>query len=131
MRVLEKLHIKPVFVFPGLSPNSNNSSNNNNINNNKQQQQRITRPQINSFENTEAVRDRQAAWGKYEHGQEEAARKLFEGRACIPQWDVWRMILRIFRHRNVEFLVAPYTAWAQVRFHFISFCYCFIFYFER
>jgi len=24
------------------------------------------------------------------------------------------MVLRIFRHRNVEFIVAPYLAWAQV-----------------
>ncbi len=95
LRVLEKLRIKPVFIFPGLVPNKKG------------------KPPI-QHEHADAVRDRQAAWGKYEHGQEEAARKLFEGRACVSQWDVWRMILRIFRHRNVEFLVAPYVSWAQV-----------------
>lgn len=96
LRVLEKLRIKPVFVFPGLSPNK----------------KMRTHPQQ---ENAEVVRDRQAAWSKYEHGQEDAATKLFEGRGCILQWDIWRIVLRIFRHRNVEFLVAPYVAWAQVR----------------
>lgn len=96
LRVLEKLRIKPVFVFPGLSPNKKMKPH----------------PQI---EFQDVVRDRQAAWSKYEHGQEDAATKLFEGRSCIVQWDIWRMVLRIFRHRNVEFLVAPYVAWAQVR----------------
>ncbi len=37
-----------------------------------------------------------------------------KGALGVSQWDVWRMILRIFRHRNVEFLVAPYVSWAQV-----------------
>lgn len=95
LRVLEKLRIKPVFIFSGLQPNKKG------------------KPPI-QHEHAEAVRDRQAAWGKYEHGQEEGARKLFEGHACVSQWDVWRMVLRIFRHRNVEFLVAPYVSWAQV-----------------
>ena len=96
LRVLEKLRIKPVFVFPGLTPNKK------------------MKPQL-AQEYAEAVRDRQNAWGKYENGQEEAATKLFEGRANTVQWDIWRMVLRIFRHRNVEYLVAPYVSWAQVR----------------
>ena len=95
LRVLEKLRIKPVFVFPGLTPNKK------------------MKPHL-AHEYAEIMRDRQAAWGKYEHGQEDAATKLFEGRAAIQQWDVWRMVLRIFRHRNVEFIVAPYVSWAQV-----------------
>ena len=95
LRVLEKLRIKPVFVFPGLTPNKK------------------MRPHLQQ-EHADAMRDRQAAWGKYEGGQEDAATKLFEGRANIVQWDIWRMVLRIFRHRNVEYLVAPYVAWAQV-----------------
>ncbi|KAH6916454.1 temperature dependent protein affecting M2 dsRNA replication-domain-containing protein [Coprinopsis sp. MPI-PUGE-AT-0042] len=76
LRVLEKLNIKPVFVFPGMPPNK---------------------------QSAEACKDRRDAWNKYESGQEEAATKL--------------MILRIFRHRNVEFIVAPYLAWAQVITH--------------
>ncbi|TFK20242.1 XPG I-region protein [Coprinopsis marcescibilis] len=95
LRVLEKLHIKPVFVFPGLPPN------------------RRWKPNPHS-ESQEACRDRRDAWNKYESGQEDAATKLFEGRSCFAQWDLWRMILRIFRNRNVEFIIAPYLAWAQL-----------------
>lgn len=95
LRALEKLHIKPVFVFPGLIPNKRWKPHNN-------------------YEQNEACRDRSNAWSKYEAGQEEAATKLFEGRSSFAQWDLWRMVLRIFRHRNVEFIIAPYVAWAQV-----------------
>lgn len=98
LRALEKLHIKPVFVFSGLQPNKRW----------KQQQQQ-------QYEQNEAIKDRREAWQKYENGQEDAATKLFEGRAGLQHWDLWKMVLRIFRHRNVEFMVAPYVAWAQVR----------------
>ncbi|KAJ3511835.1 hypothetical protein NLJ89_g3869 [Agrocybe chaxingu] len=95
LRALEKLRIKPVFVFQGLLPNKRWK-------------------QHHHGEHVEACRDRRDAWTKYEQGQEEAATKLFEGRSSFAQWDLWRMVLRIFRHRNVEFLIAPYVAWAQV-----------------
>lgn len=95
LRVLEKLRIKPVFVFPGLIPNKR-----------WKQQHHV--------EHNEACRDRRDAWAKYEAGQEDAATKLFENRNGLAQWDLWRMVLRIFRHRNVEFIIAPYVAWAQV-----------------
>ncbi|KAH7885781.1 PIN domain-like protein [Phlebopus sp. FC_14] len=101
LRTLEKLHIKPVFVFPGLLP------------------AKRWKQFPPSIEYNEACRDRREAWSKYEAGQEDAAIKLFEGRAGLAQWDLWRMVLRIFRHRNVEFLVAPYVAWAQVRFFLV------------
>ncbi|TFK39539.1 PIN domain-like protein [Crucibulum laeve] len=94
LRALEKLRIKPVFVFPGLIPNK--------------------RKHNPHAEHNEACRDRRDAWAKYEAGQEDAATKLFEGRSSFAQWDLWRMVLRIFRHRNVEFIIAPYVAWAQV-----------------
>ncbi|KAF8141877.1 PIN domain-like protein [Boletus edulis] len=96
LRALEKLHIKPVFVFPGLHPAKRW----------KQYQHHA--------EYNESCRDRREAWSKYEAGQEDAAIKLFESRSGLAQWDLWRMVLRIFRHRNVEFLVAPYVAWAQL-----------------
>ena len=99
LRALEKLRIKPVFVFPGLLPNKR------------------WKPHHHS-EHVEACRDRRDAWTRYEQGQEEAATKLFEGRSNFAQWDLWRMVLRIFKHRNVEFLIAPYLAWAQVCFNF-------------
>lgn len=98
LRTLEKLHVKPVFVFPGLLPAKRG----------KQQQQ-------NHIEWEEACKVRRNAWSKYEEGQEEAASRLFEGRSGLQPWDLWRTVLRIFRHRNVEFLVAPYVASAQVR----------------
>ena len=97
IRALEKLRIKPVFVFSGLMPNRRGKLH--------QQQQ---------FESNDATRDRRDAWTKYESGQEDAATKLFEGRSGIHQWDLWKMVLRIFRHRNVEFIIAPYVSWAQV-----------------
>ncbi|KAJ7261993.1 XPG I-region protein [Mycena rebaudengoi] len=97
LRALEKLRIKPVFVFPGLTPNRRGKQNQN-------------QPQ----DHTDACRDRRDAWSKYEAGMEDAATRLFEGRAGFAQWDLWRMVLRIFRHRNVEFMVAPYVAWAQL-----------------
>ncbi|KAF8653531.1 hypothetical protein AX16_003915 [Volvariella volvacea WC 439] len=95
LRVLEKWRIKPVFVFNGLVPNKRWKQN--------------AMPDY-----ADACRDRRDAWAKYESGQEEAATKLFEGRSCFAQWDTWRMVLRIFRHRNVEFIVAPYFATAQL-----------------
>lgn len=94
LRALEKLRIKPVFIFSGLSPNK--------------------RWKQNIHEFNEACRDRRDAWSKYEAGQEDAATKLFEGRSNFAHWDLWRMVLRIFRQRNVEFIVAPYLSWAQV-----------------
>lgn len=97
LRVLEKQRIKPVFVFSGLLPIK-----------------RIRPHQQNDY--YEACRDRKEAWLKYEAGQEDHAQKLFESKPCINQWDLWRSILRIIRHRNVEFLVAPYISWAQARF---------------
>ena len=95
LRALDRLRIKPVFVFPGLSPN------------------RRQRNQHQS-EHVEACRARYDAWSKYESGNEEQATNLFDGRSCIQHWDLWRSVLRIFRHRNVEFMVAPYLPWAQV-----------------
>ncbi|KIM51736.1 hypothetical protein SCLCIDRAFT_1224203 [Scleroderma citrinum Foug A] len=97
LRTLEKLRIKPVFVFPGLLPAKRW----------KQQQQ-------HHIEWDEACKARRDAWAKYEGGQEEAASRLFEGRSGLQPWDLWRVVLRIFRHRNVEFLVAPYVGWAQL-----------------
>ena len=96
LRALEKLRIKPVFVFPGLIPHKK------------------LKPHSMQHEYNDVCRERRDAWGKYENGQEEAATKLFEARNATIQWDLWRMVLRIFRHRNVEFIVAPYVSWAQV-----------------
>ncbi|CAE6464140.1 unnamed protein product [Rhizoctonia solani] len=99
LRALEKLHIKPVFVFPGLPPNKR-------INKNT--------PQQNVAKQMEAVAARREAWTCYESGRNEQATKLFESKSNVEQWDLWRPVLRIFRHRNVEFIIAPYSSLAQL-----------------
>jgi len=95
LRALEKLRIKPVFVFPGLLPNQ--------------------KQKPNPHAHADACKDRKDAWDNYERGRTEQATKLFETRSNISQWDLWRVVLRIFKQRNVDFVVAPYLAWAQVR----------------
>lgn len=99
LRALEKLHIKPVFVFPGLPPSKRLNKNS---------------PQQNATKQMEAVQARRDAWNCYESGRTEQATKLFESRSNVDQWDLWRPVLRIFRHRNVEFIIAPYSSLAQV-----------------
>ncbi|QRV89051.1 hypothetical protein RhiJN_17069 [Ceratobasidium sp. AG-Ba] len=99
LRALEKLHIKPVFVFPGLSPSKRISK---------------TTPQQQAAKQMEAARARAEAWSCYESGRTDQASKLFETRSNVEQWDLWRQVLRIFRHRNVEFIIAPYSALAQL-----------------
>ncbi|KAG8974004.1 hypothetical protein FRC05_007920 [Tulasnella sp. 425] len=94
LRTLEKLHIKPVFVFSGLNVNKRQKT-------------------VNTI-HVDACRDRKAAWDQYEGGMTSEATKLFQGRNPVIQWDLWRAVLRIFRHRNVEYMVAPYVAWAQL-----------------
>ncbi|KAJ7604397.1 XPG I-region protein [Roridomyces roridus] len=112
LRTLERLRIKPVFVFTGLSPN-------------RRWKGGAAGPGgpmgmgmgpggVGNQAEMDACRDRRDAWAKYEAGQEDAATRLFEGRSAFAQWDLWRMVLRIFRHRNVEFMVAPYGSWAQL-----------------
>lgn len=102
LRVLEKLRIKPVFVFPGLQP------------------KKVIRPGVHVTGNGmggeygEDMREKREAWEQYERGMAEQAEALFDGRSGTTHWELWRSVLRMFRNRNVEFLVAPYTAWAQV-----------------
>ncbi|KAG8903915.1 hypothetical protein FRB99_002572 [Tulasnella sp. 403] len=94
LRTLEKLQIKPVFVFSGLVT--------------------AKRQKGPSNIHADACRDRKEAWDKYENGKTDEATKLFQGRGNVVQWDLWRSVLRIFRNRNVEYMVAPYVAWAQL-----------------
>lgn len=57
------------------------------------------------------------AWAFYENGQvERAVVSLTQtrGGAWADYRDVTRLILRIFRHRFVEYVVAPYLQFAQV-----------------
>ncbi|KAF8315406.1 XPG I-region protein [Clavulina sp. PMI_390] len=94
LRALEKLHIKPVFVFPGLLP--------------------ANKAKPNPLAHNDACKDRQEAWNAYEQGQTATATSLFASRSNVSQWDLWRSVLRIFKQRNVDFMVAPYVSWAQL-----------------
>ncbi|KAH8795932.1 XPG I-region protein [Flagelloscypha sp. PMI_526] len=105
LRALDKARIKPVFVFPGLPCSSGNK-------------RKGTPPNI-SQEWNEQIRDRREAWSRYENGKEDEASGLWEGRDGLTgisgrQWELWRGILRVFRHRNVEFMIAPYAAGPQL-----------------
>jgi len=109
LRVLEKLRIKPVFVFPGLLP--------------KKSARGSGSGSGGVSEYADEMREKREAWDLYERGQAAAAERLFEGKpasayAAGSQWELWRSVLRLFKNRNVEFLVAPYTAWAQVEINY-------------
>jgi hypothetical protein len=54
------------------------------------------------------------AWENYENGRVEEAVEILEGVTWTEQRDLFRLVLRIFRHRSVEFIVAPYLTSAQV-----------------
>src|SRR4051794_36022141 len=58
LRALEKLRIKPVFVFPGLPQNKRWKAQ-------------------GGAEYADAVRDRRDAWHRYENAREEEAQRLF------------------------------------------------------
>lgn len=100
LRSLERLRIKPVFVFPGLPLN------------------RRLPPKGRDFGQERNAGIRNQAWLQYENGlAEDAARTLANG----PNHGGWtdyremtRLVLRIFRHRLVEYVFAPYLPWAQV-----------------
>lgn len=99
LRVLEKLRIKPVFVFPGLQPKKTSRMGGS----------------AGANEYAEEMREKKEAWELYEQGQADKAEALFAARSGAGHWELTRSVLRMFRNRNVEFQVAPYTPWAQVR----------------
>ena len=110
LRVLEKLRIKPVFVFPGLLPKKTSRAHGPSSGPN------AANSAAAGGEYAEEIRERREAWELYERGQIEQAEALFKGRSGTTHWELWRSVLRMFRNRNVEFLVAPYTATAQASF---------------
>lgn len=99
LRNLEGLRIKPVFVFAGL-PISN-------------------RPPPKGVDPI-AERElgvKNEAWMHYENGEVDRAIMTLtqiRGGAWTDWRDLVRSILRIFRHRFVEYIVAPYLEFAQV-----------------
>ncbi|KAL0243618.1 hypothetical protein I308_105585 [Cryptococcus tetragattii IND107] len=98
LRALERHAIKPVFVFPGLPLASRPPPKG---------------PDIKAERENQIKNE---AWALYDEGQAYAAvDKLvqFNNGNFVDQRDLLRSIMRLFRHRYVEFVVAPYLGIAQ------------------
>ncbi|KAL8283098.1 hypothetical protein RQP46_005876 [Phenoliferia psychrophenolica] len=93
LKSLEKAGVKPVFVFNGLSPRD------------------FDKPFI--LDEHKSLR-RSQAWDNYEQGRVQHAQQLFADSAPVIPQDVMRIVHRLFKQRSVEFVVAPYLAWAQL-----------------
>ena len=66
-----------------------------------------------SFEDLRPI-ERARAWDLYEKGEVDAATAALNRSNSIGPPDLIRGILRAFKHRSVEFIVAPYLAAGQV-----------------
>ncbi|WVQ91860.1 hypothetical protein IAS59_005664 [Cryptococcus gattii] len=98
LRALERHAIKPVFVFPGLPLASRPPPKG---------------PDIKAERENQIKNE---AWALYDEGQAYAAvDKLvqFNNGNFVDQRDLLRSIMRLFRHRYVEYVVAPYLGIAQ------------------
>lgn len=94
LKSLEKAGVKPVFVFNGITPKD------------------YERPF--GADEPKAWR-RASAWENYEQGRVfPQAQQEFAASAPVVPADVMRMVHRLFKQRSVEFVVAPYLAWAQL-----------------
>lgn len=99
LRALERLSIKPVFVFSGLPLASRPP------------------PKGSDPSAERELQVKNEAWSYYENGQvERAIMQLTAIRnGAWTDWkDVLRAIIRLFRHRFVEFVIAPYLEFAQL-----------------
>lgn len=104
LRQLDKAGIKPVFVFSGLPLTSRPPSKG--INNQAERENMV----------------KNEAWSYYEDGQVDravVALTQVRGGQWVDVQDVVRLILRAFKHRFVEYVIAPYLASAQVS-HYLS-----------
>ncbi|WVW78180.1 hypothetical protein I302_100131 [Kwoniella bestiolae CBS 10118] len=99
LRALERLNIKPVFVFSGLPLAS-------------RPPQKGPDPQA---ERETQVKNE--AWSYYENGQVDRAimqLTAIRNGSWTDHKDLLRLIIRLFRHRFVEFVIAPYIEFAQL-----------------
>jgi hypothetical protein len=98
LRVLDRLQIRPVFIFSGLPL--------------------VSRPPPKGIDPHEReTHVKQDAWNCYESGDVEKAVMTLasvRGGAWTDYRDVLRLVLRQLRHRFVEYLVAPYLEFAQL-----------------
>lgn len=88
--------ITPIFVFDGLDMKNEDSAFN------------------NSEENTAAS---SLAWEQYAGGDALGTVQTFGDSNLVTAKDLYRFLQTILQELNVEFMVAPYRAWAQVRNH--------------
>nr|XP_019008239.1 XPG domain-containing protein [Kwoniella pini CBS 10737]OCF47020.1 XPG domain-containing protein [Kwoniella pini CBS 10737] len=99
LRALERLSIKPVFVFSGLPLAS-------------RPPQKGPDPQAER-----ETQIKNEAWSYYESGQVERSimqLTAIRNGSWTDSKDLLRLIIRLFRHRFVEFVIAPYLEFAQL-----------------
>jgi Temperature dependent protein affecting M2 dsRNA replication len=93
LHVLDKAKVKPVFVLGGILPS------------------RRGKPILADDPRTD---QRRLAWECYERGDVDGTIRHLGRSGSVQVPDLVRAVLRAFRHRNVEFLVAPYLAEGQL-----------------
>lgn len=96
IRYLERCRIRPVFILSGLPPST----------------RRTQRPSF--LDDTHKAALRAQAWDAYDEGDVARMQDLLTSSRSTDISEVVRSVLRAFRHRNVEFLVAPYLAGGQM-----------------
>ncbi|PLW11679.1 hypothetical protein PCANC_01164 [Puccinia coronata f. sp. avenae] len=103
LRLLEQHRIKPVFVFQGLPPT-------------RRDRPFFFLPNATDLQDNPILklRTRDKGWEKYVSGDLEGAKALFDQSSSVQPNDVFNQIHRLFRTRQVEYLVAPYLNWAQL-----------------
>ncbi|KAK4050491.1 hypothetical protein OIO90_005074 [Microbotryomycetes sp. JL221] len=89
----DKADIIPVFVFSGISPHERD------------------RPHL--VDDPRNWR-RAQAWEHYEQTRVTQAQVDFANSTPVAPADIMRVVHRLFKQRYVEFVVAPYLAWAQL-----------------
>lgn len=94
LRALDKAKIKPVFILGGIETGSKYRPNQEGVD--------------------QRANERKLAWECYEQGDVDGLYDHLERSDSAQVSDVVRSVLRAFRHRNVEFLVAPYSAEGQL-----------------
>lgn len=96
LRYLERSRIKPVFVLSGLPPST----------------RKTQRPSF--IDDAHKATLRAQAWDAYDEGDVGKMQELLTSSRSTDFTEVVRSVLRAFRHRNVEFIVAPYLAGGQL-----------------
>ncbi|KAK0551471.1 hypothetical protein OC846_002000 [Tilletia horrida] len=124
LKILERSRIKPVFVLSGIPPaatrphhppsSASSSSSNASSSSNKRGQNNRHHSSTHVLPFDPRIEQRSQAWDAYEQGDVDAAQALFASSDSVGIQDLIRAVLRSFRHRNIEFLIAPYLASAQL-----------------